>query len=418
MHETMTNSGLIRGLGLFGLIASTFNCTVGGGIFKLPAAVYAIAGPAAPFVYLTCFIVMLLIVAVFVQVGSQVQSSGGPYAYVQPVLGPYVGFLCGVLLWFLATFAMASVANAYAAFLGMAIPVFAGTVGNAIGLFVTLAILSWINIKGVKSGSKTSVFLSIAKLFPLLLLVFAGLPQVKSEAILPPLSSVNFSDIARGAMVLIFAFTGVESALIPSGEIENPKKNLPRALYAALFLVLFLYLGVQSVTQSVLGEELRQPLSSPLMTAAERILGTTGGKILGFGALLSTLGYLSAITMSLPRTLLAFSEDGYLPKIFSKIDPKTHTPAFSIIVQSLIGWLLAVTSQFEKLAVLANLSAILMYVLCVAAAIKLKNGIIPWLSFIAMGFLLTSVTSIEWMSVGGLLTLASIGYWIKTKKNA
>ncbi|MCM0605598.1 MAG: amino acid permease [Xanthomonadaceae bacterium] len=411
------SSGLIRGLGLVGLIASTFNCTVGGGIFKLPAAVYAIAGPAAPFVYLTCFIVMFLIVAVFVQVGSRVKTSGGPYAYVQPVLGSYVGFLCGVLLWFLATFAMASVANAYAGFLGMAVPLFSGAMGNAVGVFITLAALSWININGVKAGSKTSIFLSIAKLFPLLLLVFAGIPHIKSEALLPPVSSIHFSDIARGAMVLIFAFTGVESALIPSGEIANPKKNLPRALYAALFLVLFLYLGVQSVTQSVLGEELRGPMSSPLMTAAERIMGTTGGKILGFGALLSTLGYLSAITMSLPRTLLAFAEDGYLPKVFGKIDPKTHTPVFAIIVQSFIGWALAVSSQFEKLAVLANLSAILMYILCVAAAIKLKNSIVPWLSFIAMGFLLTSVTTIEWMSVGGLLALSSIGYYFKHKKN-
>ena len=411
----MTNSKLIKGLGIFGLIASTFNCTVGGGIFKLPAAVYAIAGPASPFVYLTCFIVMLLIVTVFIRVGSHIESSGGPYAYVQPVLGSYAGFLCGVLLWFLATFAMASVANAYAGFLGMAIPMFAGSVGNAVGLFITLAALAWVNVTGVKSGSKVSVFLSIAKLFPLLLLVVAGIPQIKSEALLPPLSAIDFSDIARGAMVMIFAFTGVESALIPSGEIENPKKNLPRALYAALFLVLFLYLGVQSVTQSVLGDELRGPMASPLMRAAEVAIGPIGAKILGFGALLSTLGYLSAITMSLPRTLLAFAEDGYLPKIFAKIDPKTHTPVFSIIAQSAIGWLLAVTSQFEKLAVLANLSAILMYVLCVAAAIKLKNALVPWLSLLAMGFLLTSVTGIEWLSVGGLLALCSVGYVIKKR---
>lgn len=409
----MMNQKLIRGLGLFGLIASTFNCTVGGGIFKLPAVVYSLVGPATPWVYLTCFFVMLLIVTVFIQVGSHIQESGGPYAYVQPVLGPYVGFLCGVLLWFLATFAMASVANAYSGFLGY----------GAGGLFLTFVALSIFNVIGVKSGSRLSVALSIVKILPMLLLVFAGFTSIRQETLIPT-ESFEFSSIARGAMVLIFAFTGVESALMPSGEIIDPKKNLPRALYAALFLVLFLYLGIQAVVQSTLGSELGQSPMAPLALAAERLMGPVGGQILSWGALLSTLGYLSAITLSLPRTLLAFAEDGYLPKSLAKIHTKYHTPAIAIVIQAFIGWALAVSSQFEKLAILANLSAILMYILCVAAAIKLQSGkkgfkasqLVPWMALGAMGFLLTSVTWIEWVSVAGLLAICSLGYVLKNRK--
>src|SRR4051812_24318128 len=109
----MTQKELVRGLGLVGLIASVFNCTVGGGIFRLPASVFKIVGTASPLVYVLCFTVMLLVVTVFVQVGRKITVTGGPYAYVQPVLGNYFGFICGVLLWCLAAFAMASVANAY-----------------------------------------------------------------------------------------------------------------------------------------------------------------------------------------------------------------------------------------------------------------------------------------------------------------
>ncbi len=416
----MSNVKLIRGLGLIGLIASVFNCTVGGGIFRLPASVFQIVGANSPLVYLLCFLVMLLVATVFIQVGSEVSVSGGPYAYVQPVLGKFAAYTCGVLLWLLATFAFASVANAYASFLGVLIPEFSSPLAQALSLGVTLSLLALFNIKGVKSGSRVSVILSVVKLLPLLLLIAVGAPRIQFHALWSE-GPIEWRGISRGAMMLIFAFTGVESALIPSGEIANPKRNLSRALYAALFLVLFLYLGVQSVSQSVLGSELGVPGVSPLALTAERLMGSTGKWILMLGAVVSTAGYLSAITLSLPRSLFAFAEDGYLPKWFSKVEPVHHTPSRAIWAQSGIAWLLAVSSQFEKLAILANLSAILMYVLCAIAAIQLHRTqmmvgrndvrkIIPWLALIPMAFLLTSVTLAEWLSVGGVLVVSIVLY--------
>lgn len=414
----MTNksdSQLIRGLGMVGLIAASFNCTVGGGIFRLPVSVYNIAGNASPLVYLICFTVMLLIVTVFVQVGRDIDSSGGPYAYVQPVLGSFPAFLCGVLLWALATFAMAAVAAAYAGFVAAFIPALSGIGGEAVILGVTFAGLAWFNIVGVKTGSKVSIVLSVAKILPMLILVLAGIPHLRGEALALP-ERIEPSSLARGAMVLIFAFTGVESALIPSGEIKNPRETLPRALYASLFLVLFLYLGIQAVTQSELGSEMGNVMgtgASPLAIAAGQLMGPAGAALLSMGAVLSTLGYLSAITLSLPRSLYTFGRDGYLPSSLAKIHPVYHSPAVAIVVQILIAWLLAVSSLFEHLAVLSNLSAILMYGLCAVAAMKLGKRVVPALALISMAALLLTVTLSEWMSVLAVLVVSSVGYWWK-----
>ena len=117
-----TTKNLVKGLGFFALVASCFNCTVGGGIFRLPSSVYALTGSLSPIVYVVCFLVMLFVAGVFIQVGRTIKTSGGPYAYVKPILGNYSGFICGVLLWSLATFAFASVANAYAHFVAQLIP--------------------------------------------------------------------------------------------------------------------------------------------------------------------------------------------------------------------------------------------------------------------------------------------------------
>lgn len=411
---------LVRGLGLLGLTASVFNCTVGGGIFKLPGSIFQIVGTAAPLVYLVCFGVMLLVATVFIQVGKKVTVSGGPYAYVLPVLGSYAGFICGVLLWSLATFAMASVANAYGSFATQLFPEFESWTTRALCLGLTLAALAYFNIYGVKTGSKISVILSAAKLFPLLLLIGAGLPHLDAQALKLP-EALDFNQLARGAMILIFAFTGIESALIPSGEIQNPQRNLPRAMYSALFLVLFLYVLIQFVCQATLGTELGERGILPLAKAAENLMGAPGRYLLMIGAVLSTLGYLSAITLSLPRSLYAFAKDGYLPRSLAQLHAVHATPARAIVLQVAIAWLLAVSSQFEKLAVLANLSAILMYLICAIAALRLPRQnqsrfktfvsiAVPVAALLAMSFLLTSVTRDEWLSTAVLLISGSLIY--------
>lgn len=420
MDKSKSDLQLVRGVGLLGLIAASFNCTVGGGIFRLPVSVYQIAGQSAPLVFLLCFFVMLLIVTIFVQVGRDIEVSGGPYAYVQPVLGPYWAFLCGVLLWAVATFAMAAVGAAHASFVSALIPALAHPLGEALILAVSFGALTYFNIAGVRSGSRVSIALSVAKIFPLALLVLAGLPNLRPQALALP-EHIDFSQIARGALVLIFAFTGAESALIPSGEIANPKQNLPRALYLALFLVLFLYLGVQFVTQSELGSQMgsiTQSGSSPLAIAAGQLMGPTGAFVLSIGAVLSTLGYLSAITLSLPRSLYAFARDGYLPSALAHVHPEHHTPKNAILLQVILAWIMAVSSLFEKLAVLSNLSAILMYSLCAVAAIKLGKRWIPLLALLSMGGLLLAVSVSEWISVGLVAVVATVIYFMRSKTRA
>lgn len=417
----MSNVKLVRGLGFLGLVAATFNCTVGGGIFKLPEIVYKLVGAASPVVYLLCFSVMVLIVAVFVLVGSETTQSGGPYAYVEPVLGPYPGFLAGVLLWLLAVFAMASVSTAYASFTAALIPGMNNPTGQAVILAVTLAAFALLNSRGVKSGSQLSLILSIVKLLPLLLLIGVGIPHLSAERLAIP-DHLDSAMIARATMMLVFAFSGAESALIPSGEIADPKKTLPRALFTALFGVLFVYLMVQFVAQSTLGDELANSGSAPLALAAERLMGPTGRVILLVGAALSTAGYLSALMLALPRSLLAFAEKGYLPSFLKNVNTTTHVPVAAIWVQGAITWALAVSNGFESLAILANLSAILMYMMCALAAIKLKWNesftamkLVPWLALVPMTFLLTSVTGSEWASVLVLLAIATVMYFVKLK---
>src|SRR3990170_3066550 len=113
---------LVRVIGTFGLAAAIINITIGGGIFRLPANVAGSLGAAAPIAYLVCAIAMGLIVLCIADAGSRVSLTGGPYAYVGTAFGSYAGFISGVLLWMLGTFATAAVATVFASSVGGLIP--------------------------------------------------------------------------------------------------------------------------------------------------------------------------------------------------------------------------------------------------------------------------------------------------------
>src|SRR5437870_8067590 len=105
---------LRRVIGVRGLAAAIFNITVGAAIFVLPAHMAASLGAAAPLAYLVCAVATALVALCIAEAGSRVPQSGGPYAYVGTALGPYAGYLSGVLLWLGITLAMGAVAPAFA----------------------------------------------------------------------------------------------------------------------------------------------------------------------------------------------------------------------------------------------------------------------------------------------------------------
>ena len=106
---------LVRAIGTLALAAGIVNITIGGGIFRLPSIVAASLGPAAPLAYIVCAAAMGLIVLCMADAGRRVSLTGGPYAYVGAAFGPYAGFVTGVLLWMLGSFAGAAVTTVLAA---------------------------------------------------------------------------------------------------------------------------------------------------------------------------------------------------------------------------------------------------------------------------------------------------------------
>jgi APA family basic amino acid/polyamine antiporter len=422
---------LLRAIGTWALAASIVNVTVGGGIFRLPGSpdVSGRLGAAAPIAYVACAVVMGLVVLCIALAGSRIALTGGPYAYVEATFGRYVGFLVGVLLWIIGSTAIPGVAGLFADAAATLVPAIGTLAGRALFIGLIFAIVTFINVRGVRQGTRLNVALTVAKLAPLLLLLVAGLATTKASNLRWEHGAPSTGDLSRASVILIFAFAGVESALVPSGEVRDSAHSVPRAVLLAMGLITLLYIGLQVVAQGVLGASL-PGTATPLADAAGRIFGRWGVAMISAGFMISAFGYLSGMMLAVPRALFAFARDGILPRSLSAVHPRFHSPWVAIIVQSVICWALAVLNSFETLAIIANVSAALIYVACGAAAWKLTRrptaspgafalpggAIVPLLAIVALLFLLSAVTLREWSVLVIVLAAASVLYVVTTRR--
>ena len=417
---------LVRAIGTFGLAAGIINITIGGGIFRLPANVASTMGPSAPIAYIVCALAMGLIVLCIADAGSRVSLTGGPYAYVGTAFGPYFGFISGVLLFMLGTFATAAVSTVFAASIGQLVPALSGRAASALVLVAAYAFWSFVNFRGVILSVRLNSIATIAKLLPLLLVAIGGAFFVSASNLaieaVPPAG-----DIARASLFLIFAFAGVESALVPSGEVRDTARTVPRAIGLAMAVITVLYIALQVVAQGILGDGLAQATATPLADAAGMSMGGWARAILLAGASISTFGYLGGMTLSMPRALFALARDGFLPRGLAAVHPQHRTPHTAVVVQSLLTLVLAVSGTFEQLAILANVSALALYFGCALASWRLRQmnvatsgraftvpaaTVVPWLACAVIAWLLTGVTSIEWLGFVICVGVASMVYGV------
>ncbi len=418
--------GLRRVIGVRGLAAAIFNITVGAAIFVLPAHMASSLGAAAPLAYLVCAVATALVALCIAEAGSRVPQSGGPYAYVGTALGPFAGYLCGVLLWLGITLAMGAVSTVFADAVGGLVPGVGGPLPRAVLLIVVVAGLAVVNIRGTARGSQVSGIATVAKIVPLIAFVALGLSHVRAENLalgsLPPLSRLGES-----GLLLMFAFFGMESALQVSGEVRDGARAVPRAIALAVTGVGVLYIAVQLVAQGILGSALAAPetAKAPLAAAAVQIAGPTGSTLILIAMIISTFGFMTATMLSTPRTLFALAVDGYLPQSLRAVHRAYHTPHVAIAIQGVIVCAIAITGTYVKLAIMADVAILLVYLACCVAVWRLRHlevgaadqpfvmpggRVVPWLAAGLIVALLARATTQAWLLTGGVMAAASVAF--------
>jgi basic amino acid/polyamine antiporter, APA family len=363
----------VRSLGRWAMTGLVINCIIGSGIFGIPGELNRLLGRASPMAMILAAVVVAAIMAAIAEVASQFHEPGGAYLYAKTVFGRFVGLQVG---WFSLLSIIASAAanaNLFVVYLAGVFPAAGHGFPRALFLTGLIGIPAAVNYFGARSGAGLSSLLVVAKILPLLLVIVLGIARSGH-----PFQPIAFSEIVApgwrswltALLLLVFAYGGFEYAVIPGGEVKDPKRTIPFALAGSLLVATGIYTMIQFVTVATIGTSTS---TRPVADTALALMGPAGAIFIAIAVMVSTGGCVSSVMLHAPRLAYSLAAHGEFPGFLRRLHPRFRTPTVAIAFYAGLVWLLAVTGGFYIALILATASAMVMYASVCAALIQLRR---------------------------------------------
>ena len=376
---TSAQPQLVRVLGRWTMVALVINGVIGSGIFGLPDDIAREIGGAGPWAYVLAALGVGTLMGIYAELGAQSTAAGGSYLWAREAFGRHAGIQMGWFVWLTRLASAAANANLFVVYLGEFWP--GATAGGArVGLLAAiLGGLTFLNYRGVRTGALMSNVFTVAKLAPLALLIVAGLLFAHKIPAAPLLHEAGASNWLNALVVLLFAYGGFETAMIPLAEAKNPGRDVPFALLTGLIVIAGFYTLLHCVAMWTVPDIANS--QRPLADAARTLFGDRAAQVVSLGAMVSTFGFLCAQLVAVPRLTYALAVGGDFPAVFGRVHARFRTPGVSILFWGILVLLLAVSGSFLWNAVLSVASRIVTYVLVCGAFVKLRRMRPPTATF-------------------------------------
>ncbi|MDZ7747357.1 MAG: APC family permease [Halobacteriales archaeon] len=399
MSETETRSPEAE-LGLLDATMIGMGAMIGAGIFVLTGLAAQIAGPAAILVFALNGVVTAFTGLSYAELAASVPKSGGGYAFVREIFEDFSSFIMGWMLWFAYMIAGGLYALGFAPnFLellhvygivpppdqvgAVALPVVDAAVPLAF-LLAFVAVLGLVALNAVStaaSGSAETIF-TIIKVSILVVFVGFGLtsPMFSGAEFQPLFPQEAGAAAVLPAMGLTFiAFEGYDLITTVTEEVENPRENIPKAIFVSLIATVIVYLAVVTVAVGTLGANgLADAGEAGIATAATSFMPTglpiiqNGGALIVFGAVFSTLTALNAVVIASSRVAFSMGREGQLLPSFGQIHHRYGTP-FVAILASAVVMLGSVALPTQSAGNMASLFFLLSFIIVNVAVIRLRR---------------------------------------------
>lgn len=376
-----------RKLGLGAVIALGVGTTVGSGIFSSLSEVANAAGSSLFLVLAFVLGGLLQIPANFcyAELASAYPEDGGQYVYFREAGSRPLAFLCGwISFWATDPPSISIMALAIVNYLAVFIPMH----GIVLRLIATLFVLFFMgmHLRSVEGGGKFQTFITALKILPFALIIGIGVFNLRGDLLLSSqrLASATTGGIAAliaGVASTTWSYDGMAAACYMSGEIKDPKKNMPLGLILTAVVVLVLYAGLTFVASGILTVDELAASEAPIALLASKLpgIGHFAGTVVAVMAIIVVIGSLSSCIMYQPRIEYAMAKDNLFFKSFAKVHPKYETPYFSIIVQCAVAIVLIFATSLSDLLGYFTMVALFKNVatFCTIPVLRKKEGYNP-----------------------------------------
>jgi basic amino acid/polyamine antiporter, APA family len=393
---------LVRGLGLLEGTTLIVGSVIGSGIFVAPSIMAGYV--QSPTLLLGLWVVGGLLTLfgalAYGELAAAMPRAGGQYVFLSRIFGPIWGFLYGwTFLLAINTGFVAAVSVAFAKYLGVFLPgVGEDVVLFALGRFrfssaqavalVVIVALTWLNIRGLRSGAWVQNVFTIAKVAGVAALVILAVASGRGSAAnlsgvsglpLGPLAAEQnlglFAAMAVAMSKALFSYDAWNSLTFAAEEVKEPERTMPRALVLGTLGVTAVYCSAVAVYLYMvpIGEMYAVRDNRIAAEAASRALGPAGAAFIAVAILISTFGCVNGLTLAGPRVVYAMARDRLFFRGMAEVHPTYRTPARAIVLHGLVAAALTLTGTYSDLLTLTAFSSLLFNVLTVIGLFVLRR---------------------------------------------
>ena len=361
-----------RKLTLWEAVSLAVGTMIGAGIFSVLGVGAQICGQNLPLAFFLAGIVAWFVAYAYAHLGKVYVSNAGPIEFILRAFGDSI--LVGVLAflyWFSFVVSISLFAKAFA-YYGLALfhlpakPLFVALIETLVIAFFTA-----LNFFGAKAVGKVEFYIVLLKVSILLTFIVLGIWTIHPEWIKPNLTPLELRDTLYAVSILFLTYMGFGIITNASEDMEEPKRNVPRAIYLSLFLVMLIYIGVAVVAIGNLPlNELLKAKEYALAEAAKPFLGNLGFSLVAIGALISTASAINATLYGGANVAYVFAKKGELPEFFER--KVWFSEPEGLYLTAILGLIFALFFNLEGVASLISFAFLVIYQFVLLAHYKLS----------------------------------------------
>ena len=371
--------GFRRALGLLATVALVVGNMVGTSVYTLPASLAAETGPLGILAWVLTAIGYFFVALVYASLGARYPRTGGPYIYAREAFGDFAGFQTVWAYWVSAVIGNAGIVTGVVGYAVAFSPVLAD--GGPWPSFLLAQALLWglclLNVIGVRESSRLQITVMIVTITPLLLIAAISL-RAFDPSNLVPFAPNGFGSIAVGAALVVWAYSGVESATVPAEEMRDPQTTIRRGTMLGYAIATVVFLLTSVAVAGALPNDVIASSPRPIALAAEHAIGPWAGTVIGVAAILAGLGTLNGWILMAGRIPVSAAQDGLFFRAFGTIHPRFGTPHRALVAGTGVAsaMLLLIFDRsllgvFQFIVLLAVLTTLLPHLYSAAASLML-----------------------------------------------
>ena len=384
----MGNNQNNQKMNFWSIVLLTINSIIGTGIFLSPGAVAKLVGSKAAMIYLAAAAFAAVLAVTFAAASKYVVKSGAAYAYSKAAFGDEVSSYVGITRVVSASIAWGVMATGV---VKTTLSIFGKDSSDmktvTIGFITLMLILLIINLIGTKLLTLISNISTIGKVGALTITIIAGicilifsggshieemnlLKDAEGNNLIPTFTTSVFVTALIGAF---YAFTGFESVASGSADMEEPEKNLPRAIPLAIVIIACIYFGIVFVSMYI--DPIAMVTSKEPVVLASIFKNQLLQKIIIIGALMSMFGINVAASFHTPRVFEAMANEKQIPEFFAK-RTKGGLPLTSFLLTAIIAVVIPLVFNYNMsgIIIISSISRFVQFIIVPLAVISFFYG--------------------------------------------